>query len=140
MGSSCSASASVEERVDPITPAAVGCKGTEQPAAFYTPRIEPGKQPLGRAGIQFLERARSQTSRDFGEAEPIIAAPIMIRIDGDGDDVDEPFDEKGRLRPFDYEHFALVHIPSAVYPTSAAVSSSSQLTRVSPFGSNQSDL
>ena len=70
---------------------------------------------------------------------PMIAAPILVRIDG-GDpesSLSGGLDGLGRLRPLDRKKFALFHIPSAVYPAAAhlkvrqQVPTSAQLTEPS---------
>ena len=56
-----------------------------------------------------------------GDSCPMIAAPVLIRIDGGDPDssLSDGLDEIGRLRPLDTTKFALFHIPSAVYPSSS---------------------
>ena len=49
---------------------------------------------------------------------PMIAAPILVRIDGGNPDssLSGGLDSAGRLVPLDRTKFALFHIPSAIYP------------------------
>ena len=50
---------------------------------------------------------------------PVIAAPMLVRIDGGDSSLSSGTDSCGRIRPLDLTKYALVHIPNAVYPPSS---------------------
>ena len=65
----------------------------------------------------FLPTATSARAAQF-ESHPIVAAPILLRIDGLGPSDDVPtdhYDEHMRLRPLDPSQYVLFHIPHATY-------------------------
>ena len=153
MGSSCSSSATSTIAVNTIA-ALPDHRSPEQSqvqrilpeddleplAVLSRPRIEPGIGPVAAAGQRMLLRSRSQSSRSFGDTAPMIAAPVIISLDGDNHEIDAPFDEHGRMRPFDFERFALVHIPSAVDLPCSGMSSSQPLSQLTSSISEAVDV
>ena len=59
---------------------------------------------------------------DGSNSMPIIASPLVVRIDGGDSSLSSGMDESGRLRPLDKRKYALVHIPNAMYPYELHVS------------------
>ena len=73
----------------------------------------------------FLPTATSARAAQF-ESHPIVAAPILLRIDGLGPSDDVPtdhYDEHMRLRPLDPSQYVLFHIPHATYTTAESLRS-----------------
>ena len=73
----------------------------------------------------FLPTATSARAAQF-ESHPIVAAPILLRIDGLGPSDDVPtdhYDEHMRLRPLDPSQYVLFHIPHATYTTAESLGS-----------------
>ena len=80
----------------------------------------------GANGVDFeIPQTRNPFLRPGAEESgnlPMIAAPILVRIDGGNPDssLSGGLDSCGRLVPLDRTKFALFHIPSAVYPLECA--------------------
>ncbi len=99
------------------------------PSAFRAPR--PAQLPAADDGTYAVPAesnpflpppaaaAGAAAAGQFDSA-PIVAAPILLRIDGLGPSDDVPtdhYDEHMRLRPLDPNQYVLFHIPHATYST-----------------------
>ena len=106
-----------------LTQSQPGSSRSSTHSAFRAHR--PASLPAADGGVYevpygtnpFLPTATSARPAQF-ESHPIVAAPILLRIDGLGPSDDVPtdhYDEHMRLRPLDPSQYVLFHIPHATY-------------------------